>query len=147
VLRSWQRQQRPWQANFRQLKSFNIWSFQENVSQPESWMFAVSQCRRCLLPVLLCAAVLLKLLYCLCCCTADAAVLLYCCTAQVDKGTPVAIYAEDKQHAMAVGLTIMSTQAGLRVLEGVLPESSSCQGRQLAAALASDQKHTDRLTD
>jgi PUA domain protein len=38
---------------------------------------------------------------------------------QVDKGTPVAIYAEEKEHAMAVGLTIMGTQEMRDVNKGI----------------------------
>jgi PUA domain protein len=38
---------------------------------------------------------------------------------QVGAGTPVAIYAEDKQHAMAVGLTTLSTQEMRDVNKGV----------------------------
>lgn len=38
---------------------------------------------------------------------------------QVDKGTAVAIYAEEKEHAMAVGLTIMSTQEMRDVNKGI----------------------------
>lgn len=42
-----------------------------------------------------------------------------CCVLQVDKGTPVAIYAEEKEHAMAVGLTIMGTQEMRDVNKGI----------------------------
>lgn len=38
---------------------------------------------------------------------------------QVDAGTPVAIYAEDKQHAMAVGLTTLSTKEMREVNKGI----------------------------
>jgi PUA domain protein len=37
----------------------------------------------------------------------------------VDKETPVAIYAEDKQHAMAVGYTLMSTDDMIAVNKGI----------------------------
>jgi PUA domain protein len=38
---------------------------------------------------------------------------------QVDKDTPVAIYAEEKDNAMAVGLTVMSTQEMRDVNKGI----------------------------
>lgn len=38
---------------------------------------------------------------------------------QVEAGTPVAIYAEDKGHAMAVGLTTLSTQEMRDVNKGI----------------------------
>jgi PUA domain protein len=38
---------------------------------------------------------------------------------QVEAGTPVAIYAEDKEHAMAVGLTTLSTQEMREVNKGI----------------------------
>lgn len=38
---------------------------------------------------------------------------------QVDKGTPVAIFAEEKEHAMAVGLTLLSTQEMRDVNKGI----------------------------
>lgn len=38
---------------------------------------------------------------------------------QVDKGTPVAIFAEEKDHAMAVGLTLLSTQEMRDVNKGI----------------------------
>lgn len=38
---------------------------------------------------------------------------------QVEAGTPVAIYAEDKEHAMAVGLTTLSTQEMRDVNKGI----------------------------
>jgi len=37
----------------------------------------------------------------------------------VDKGTPVAILAEDKEHAMAIGYTIMSTDEMVEVNKGI----------------------------
>jgi hypothetical protein len=56
-----------------------------------------------------------------------------CCTlpaenfwSQVDAGTPVAIYAEDKEHAMAVDLTTLSTLDACACLtRAALPESSA----------------------
>eukprot|EP00882_Tetradesmus_deserticola_P021191 GHRQ01022938.1.p1 GENE.GHRQ01022938.1~~GHRQ01022938.1.p1 ORF type:complete len:184 (+),score=59.07 GHRQ01022938.1:436-987(+) len=38
---------------------------------------------------------------------------------EVEAGTPVAIYAEDKEHAMAVGLTTLSTQEMRDVNKGI----------------------------
>lgn len=53
------------------------------------------------------------------CFLGDVVLCVFCCASQVDKGTPVAIYAEDKEHAMAVGLTIMSTQEMRDVNKGI----------------------------
>ncbi len=38
---------------------------------------------------------------------------------QVDEGAPVAIYAENREHAMAVGLTTMSTEQMREVNKGI----------------------------
>lgn len=38
---------------------------------------------------------------------------------QVEAGAPVAIYGEDKQHAMAIGITNMSTQEMRAVNKGM----------------------------
>jgi predicted ribosome-associated RNA-binding protein Tma20 len=40
---------------------------------------------------------------------------LLCLLPQVEAGTPVAIYAEDKEHAMAVGLTSLGTLSACKV--------------------------------
>lgn len=49
----------------------------------------------------------------------NCALLLLYVLFQVDAGTPVAIYAEDKQHAMAVGLTTLSTKEMREVNKGI----------------------------
>ena len=44
---------------------------------------------------------------------------LCCCPPQVEEGTAVAIYGEGKEHAMAVGLTKMSTAEIRQVNKGI----------------------------
>lgn len=54
--------------------------------------------------------------------------ILVCTVVQVDADTPVAIYAEGKEHAMAIGYTKMST-ADMRSINkgiGVSPLALSC---------------------
>lgn len=45
---------------------------------------------------------------------------------EVEEGTPVAIYAEDKEHALAIGYTIMSTAQMREVNKGIGVENLHC---------------------